>query len=123
MAVGAVVLTVGAESAIRGAARFAADHGLSPFVLGALLFGIDVESLGAALLAAGRGPTSLAAGEAFGTIVFLFSAGFGVALLVTRKPVAAPSRLMVLLPAATLVLGAAALANEEVSRFEGAALV
>src|SRR5216117_1771616 len=43
--VGAVVLTVGAESAVRGAARIAGERGVSPFVIGALLFGVDVESL------------------------------------------------------------------------------
>src|SRR6266567_1672705 len=104
---GAAVLAVGAEAAIRGAGRRA----LSPFVLGALLFGVDVESLGAALIAAGKGQTSIAAGEAFGTIVFLFSAAFGAALLVSPRPIESPGTLMVLLPAGTLAMGAIALAD------------
>jgi cation:H+ antiporter len=121
--IGAGVLTVGAEAAIRGAAKVAKARGISPFVFGALLFGIDIESLGAALIAAGRNQPSIAAGEAFGTIVFLFGVGFALALLISKKPVESPSQQMVLWPAATLVLGAAALANEEVTRYEGAALV
>jgi cation:H+ antiporter len=120
---GAVVLTVGAESAIRGAGRFAQARRISPFVLGALLFGIDIESLGAVLVAAGRGQTAIAAGEAFGTVVFLFSAAFGAALLVARKPVPAPSREMVLLPALALAAGAMALSDQLVNRFEGAGLI
>ncbi|HEY3211408.1 MAG TPA: hypothetical protein VGL18_16765 [Actinomycetota bacterium] len=120
---GAVVLTVGAEAAIRGAGRFARAHRISPFVLGALLFGIDLESLGAALVAAGRGQTSIAAGEAFGTILFLFSAAFGAALLVAKKPVESPSRQMVLLPALALATGAAALNDQVVSRLEGGGLL
>lgn len=120
---GAAVLTVGAEAAIRGAGRLARSHRISPFVLGAILFGIDLESLAAAVVAAGRGQTTLAAGEAFGTIVFLFSAGFGAALLVSRKPIPAPSRQMVLLPALALVTGAMTLADGVVSRLEGGGLI
>ncbi len=120
---GAAVLTAGAEAAIRGAGRLALDRGLSPFLLGALLFGVDVESLGAALIAAGRGQTSIAAGEAFGTIVFLFSAAFGAALLLSRRPIESPAPNMVLLPAAALAIGAVALSDSVVTRPEGFALV
>ncbi|MDP8955990.1 MAG: hypothetical protein M3N24_03405 [Actinomycetota bacterium] len=120
---GTVIVTVGAEAAIRAAGRVAKARGISPFVLGAVLFGVDIESLGAALIAAARDQTSIAAGEAFGTIVFLFGVGFGLALLLSRNPVEAPSRPMVLWPAATLVLGALALADERVSRYEAISLV
>src|SRR5947207_1161303 len=120
---GAAVLTAGAEAAIRGAGRLALERDLSPFLLGALLFGVDVESLGAALIAAGRGQTSIAAGEAFGTIVFLFSAAFGAALLVSRRPVASPGPVMVLLPAATVGLGAITLTDSMVTSPEAAVLV
>jgi cation:H+ antiporter len=120
---GAAVLTVGAEAAIRGAGRLAKTRRISPFLLGALLFGVDVESVGAALIAAGRGQTALAAGEAFGTVVFLFSAAFGVALLLAPRPIESPSIQMVLLPAVTLLAGAAALADRVVSRPEGGALI
>ena len=123
LAGGAAVLALGAEAAIRGAGRFAKARRISPFVLGALLFGVDVESVGAALIAAGRGQTALAAGEAFGTVVFLFSAALGAALLLTPKPIESPSLQMVLLPGGTLVAGAAALADRVVTRFEGVALI
>ena len=121
--VGAVVLTIGAEGAIRGAARFARGLGVPMFVLGALLFGLDLESLGAAMVAAGQGETSIAAGTEFGTIVFLLSVAFGVALLASPRPVASPSRQMVLAPMMGLAGGALALADQLVTRFEAIALI
>jgi cation:H+ antiporter len=120
---GTIVLAVGSETAVRGAAATSRLLRVSPFVLGAVLFGIDVESLGAALIAAGRDETSIAAGSAFGTIVFVFSAAFGAALLVSRRPVEAPSPAMVLLPAATFLAGGLAITDQFVGRFEGIALV
>ncbi|HEX8098990.1 MAG TPA: hypothetical protein VF660_02170, partial [Actinomycetota bacterium] len=120
---GAAILTVGAEAAIRGAGKFATARGISPFTLGALLFGIDIESLGAALIASGRNQPAIAAGEAFGTIVFLFGVGCGIALLVARGPVQSPSQPMVLWPAAGLVLCALALWDERVTRYDGFVLV
>jgi cation:H+ antiporter len=120
---GTAVLAVGAESAIRGAVRFAKARGVSPFVIGAVMFGIDVESLGAALIAAGRGQTAIAAGEAFGTIVFLLSVAFGAALLLSPEPIESPRAQMVLLPAVGLIAGGLTLADGEVDRLEGLALV
>jgi cation:H+ antiporter len=120
---GAVLLTLGAEGAVRGAVRYARDRGLSPFVLGALLFGVDLESLGATLVASGRGQTAMAAGEAFGTVVFVFSVGLGAALLVAPRPVPAPRADMVLWPGATVLVGALALADRTVGRAEGLGLV
>jgi cation:H+ antiporter len=123
LAAGTVLVAAGAEAAVRGAARFALATGVPAFVLGALLFGIDFEGTAGSLVAAGRGQTALAAGEAYGTVIFLFSAAFGVALLVSRKPVASPSPLMVIAPALTLVASALVLEDRFVSRPEGAFLI
>jgi cation:H+ antiporter len=120
---GAAVLTLGAEAAIRGAGRLAEAKRISPFVLGALLFGVDIESMGAALVAAGRGQTSIAAGEAFGSVVFLFSAAFGAALILARRPVESPPVEMVLLPGVAVVIGGAALSDQVVSRLDGVLLL
>jgi cation:H+ antiporter len=120
---GAVVLTAGAEAAVRGVTRFGRAHGISPFVLGALLFGIDLESLGATLVAAGKDQPALAAGTAMGTMAFLIGIGFGVALLVSKRPVEAPAPTMTLLPLAGLALAALALRDLQVTRVEGVVLV
>src|ERR671931_1667217 len=97
--VGAAILLAGAESASRGAARFAVVVGVPAFALGALLFGIDIEGLSAALIAAARGQTSIAAGEALGTVIFLFGLGFGLTLLLRKQPIPSPSAPMVVAPA------------------------
>src|SRR2546430_11314268 len=117
--VGAVVLIAGAESAVRGTARFATLTGVPAFVLGALLFGIDLEGLGAALLASGRGQTAIAAGVAFGTVIFLFGVGFAFALLLSRGPIKAPAPLMVALPAVCVAAAAPVAPDPYSNRAQG----
>src|SRR5919198_3130828 len=109
LAAGTVLVALGAESAVRGASRFALATGIPAFAIGALLFGIDFEGTAGSVNAAGRGQTAVAAGEAYGTVIFLFSAAFGAALLVARKPVDGPSPLMIIAPALSLVASALAL--------------
>jgi cation:H+ antiporter len=123
LAAGAVILYAGAEIAVRGAARFANVAGIPAFILGAVLFGVDIEGLGTALVAAGRGQTQIAAGEIFGTVLFLFSVAFGLALILAHEPVRAPSTMMVLAPAVSMTAAAAALFDHFVSRPEGAFLL
>jgi cation:H+ antiporter len=123
LAAGALVLYVGAEAAVRGAAGLARALGIRVFVLGALLFGMDIESLGAAVAASARGETSLAVGSVVGTVLFLYGAAFGAALLVARKPVPAPEPILILTPALHLVAAAFAVADRYVARIEGAFLV
>jgi cation:H+ antiporter len=123
LAAGAVLVWLGAEGAIRGAAGFARAAGIPMFALGALLFGIDLEGLGTAVVASARGQSSIAAGEIFGTVLFLYSVAFGVALLVARRPVASPPPGMVIAPAASLVLASVVIADRFVDRLEGGVLV
>lgn len=120
---GAAVLTAGAEAAVRGAGRLAVIAGIPAFALGALLFGIDFEGLSAALLAAGRGRTELASGEVFGTVLFLSSLAFGLALLLSPEPVASPRPLMVIAPGVALAAAGLAVYDRGVDRIEGAVLV
>ena len=123
LTIGAVVVYAGAEAAIRGAVGGARVLGISAFVVGAVLFGVDLEGLGTAVAGAARGETELAAGEIFGTVLFLFSAAFGAALLVARRPIPAPSPLMVLAPAIPLIACAMVLADRTVERLEAVLLV
>lgn len=120
---GAAILYVGAEASVRGATALARAAGIPMFAMGALLFGIDFEGLGAALVAAGRGQTEIAAGESFGTVLFLFAAAFGVALIVSRKPVPAPAPLMIAAPAVAVIAAASILWDRHVSRPEGTLLL
>jgi len=123
LAAGAGVLYVGAEAAVRGASGLTRALGVPAFAVGALLFGLDLEGLGAAVVAAGRGETALAAGEIFGTVLFLYSAAFGAALLLAREPVPAPDRTMVLAPGLHLVACAFAVSDRYVARLEGVLLI
>jgi cation:H+ antiporter len=123
LAVGGGVLYVGAEAAVRGGSGLARALGVSAFVVGALLFGVDLEGLGTAVVASARGDTAIAAGEIFGTVLFLFSAAFGAALLAARAPVPSPNRLMVLAPGVHLMAGAFAVADRYVARLEGILLL
>ena len=120
---GACVLIAGAEWAVRGTARLSIAAGIPAFVLGALLFGIDLEGLSAALLAAGRGQTQIATGEVFGTVIFLFGIAFALALLLAKGPIESPSALMVIAPALPLAVSALAISDQVVTRTEGALLV
>jgi cation:H+ antiporter len=123
LAGGAAILYVGAEAAVRGTAGLARTAGISMFVLGALLFGTDLEGLGAAVVAAGRGQTALASGEIFGSILFVWSAAFGLAVLLSRGPVPSPGPPMVLAPAIPLVAAAVVVFDSAVARWEGVLLV
>lgn len=123
LALGAVVLYVGAEAAVRGASGLARRAGMPAFALGAILFGVDIEGLGAALTAAGRGETEIAAGESFGTILFLFTAAFGAALLLARGPIEAPPAPMLAAPAVAVAAAALVISDRHVSRIEGVLLV
>jgi cation:H+ antiporter len=123
LVVGAAVLYAGAEAAIRGGAGLARAMRIRPFVLGALLFGIDLESMGAAVAASARGQTALSVGEIVGTVLFLYGAAFSAALLLSRSPVPSPPPILVLAPGLHLVAGAFALADRYVSRAEGVLLL
>jgi cation:H+ antiporter len=120
---GALLLFLGAEAAVRGATGLSRSLKIPAFALGALLFGVDIEGLGAALVAAGRGQTEIAAGESFGTILFLFSLALGAALLMARSPVPSPAPGMVALPALPVIACAVAISDRFVARWEGALLV
>jgi len=120
---GALILYAGAELGVRGASRLASSLGVRAFALAALLLGVDVEGLSAALTAAGRGDTEIAAGVAFGPVLFLFTAGLGLALVLGRRPIPAPSTAMVLAPGGAVVLAALAISDRYVDRFEGLLLL
>ena len=123
LALGGILLWVGAESAVGGASGLARSLGVPAFVLGALLFGVDLEGLGAAVGASARGEASLAAGEIFGTVLFVFGGAFGAALVVSRRTVESPPPIMVLAPAIPLFAAASAIADRYVARLEGILLL
>ena len=123
LAGGAILVYLGAEAAVRGAAGLARAAGIPAFALGALLFGIDFEGLGTAVVASAADQPAIAAGEIFGTVLFLYGAAFGAALLVSRKPIESPGTVMVLAPAALLLAAAMVISDALVQRLESAFLL
>ena len=123
LALGAVLLYAGAEAAVRGATALARALRVPAFVLGALLFGIDLEGLGTAVGASAAGQPLLAVGEIFGTVLVVFSVAFGSALILARRPLESPGHLMVLIPAIPLVAAGMVLTDRYVGRLEGGLLV
>jgi cation:H+ antiporter len=123
LVLGAVVLYVGAEGAVRGAAGVARAAGIPAFVLGALLFGTDLEGLGTAVVASARGQTSVAAGEVFGAVLFVWGVAFGVATLLARAPIPSPGTAMVLAPALPLLAASVSIVDGAVGRWEGVVLL
>jgi cation:H+ antiporter len=123
LALGGALLWAGAETAIRGATATARAMRVPAFVLGALLFGIDLEGLGTAVGASAGSEPLLAAGEIFGTVLFLFGAAFAAALIVSRQPLPAPEPQMVLAPAIPLFAAALVIADRFVGRIEAILLI
>lgn len=123
LVLGAALVYPGADLAVRGASTIARRTGLSAFVLGAVLFGIDLEGLAATVAAAGRGETEIAAGGAFGAIVFLFTAAFGAALILARRPVESPDPISLATPSIGVWACALAISDRYLSRLEGSLLL
>jgi cation:H+ antiporter len=120
---GAVALTLGSEAIVRAGTRLAASRGVSTLVLGSILLGLDLGPVIVAAVAAGRDQTALAAGDAFGGMVFLMAATCGVALLLGPRPAEAPGPQLLLVPGGALVATALSLADQFVNRAEGFALL
>ncbi len=123
LALGGALLWAGAESAVRGAASAARSLRVPAFVLGALLFGVDLEGLGTAVGASAGGEPLLASGEIFGTVLFLFGFAFASALILSKKPLPAPDPQMVLAPAIPLFAAALMISDRFVGRLEAVLLV
>jgi cation:H+ antiporter len=120
---GAAVVTVGAIAGMRGIGGFAGERDVAPLAIGAALFGLNLASLGAVIVGAGRNTTAVAAGASVGTFVFMVGIAFGVALLASKEPVPAPPVAATLIPLGALVVGAIAIEDLAISRFEGAVLL
>jgi cation:H+ antiporter len=123
IAVGAALLTAGAEAFAENVSGASARLGVSVLALALLLAGAEPEEAVTAMLASGQGHPALAAGDAIGANLVILTLTLGLAALVTRLPVS-PRALQYGL--ASAVLGAVAwlfLLNGVLSRPEGAVLV
>jgi cation:H+ antiporter len=123
LAVGAALLTAGAEGFAENVTAASSRLGVSVLALALLLAGAEPEEAVTAMLAAGQGHPALAAGDAIGANLVILTLTLGLAALLTRLPV---TRRGLEYAGASAVLGAVAwlfLRNGVLGRLEGGILV
>ena len=123
LAVGAGLLTAGAEGFAENVTAASSRLGVSVLALALLLAGAEPEEAVTAMLAAGQGHPALAAGDAIGANLVILTLTLGLAAMLTRLP---DTRRSLDYGVAAAVLGALArlmLLNGVLGRLEGALLV
>jgi cation:H+ antiporter len=123
LAVGAALLTVGAEAFAEHVRAASARLGVSVLALGVLLAGAEPEEAVTAMLASGQGHPALAAGDPIGANLVVLTLSLGLATLIAGLPV---SRRSLEYAVASAALGAVAwlfMLNGVLGRVEGALLV
>ena len=122
MLVGLLALVGGAELLVRGASRVAETLGISPLVIGltVVAFGTSAPEMAVSVAATRNGQADLAIGNVVGSNIFNVLLILGLSALVTplrvdQKLVRFDVPLMILLSAATWILGC----DGTISRLEG----
>jgi len=82
LAIGTILLLVGADWFLDGAGDLARALGISALVLGVLLAGLEPEEMLTAAIASGRGAPALAVGNVIGTNVTIVTAALGLSALI-----------------------------------------
>lgn len=126
LVIGVVLLVVGAEALVRGAARLAALLGLSPLVIGltVVAYGTSAPELAVSLSASLGGQTALAVGNVVGSNIVNVLLILGVSavilpLLVSHQLIRLDVPIMISVSALLFLLGA----DGTLSRPEGLGLV
>ncbi len=82
LAIGTLLLVVGADWFLDGAGDLARALGVSALVLGVLLAGLEPEEMLTAAIASGRGAPALAVGNVIGTNVTIVTVALGLSALI-----------------------------------------
>jgi cation:H+ antiporter len=123
LAAAAALLVGGAELFVENAAGAARRLGVTVVAVGVLLAGAEPEELLTAVIAALRDRPGLAAGDAIGANVTMFTACLGLAAVARPLQMGRRVREYAVLAAATGLLAVLALASGDVARVEGALLL
>ena len=124
---GMVLLSVGAESLVRGGTDLARGFGVSEALIGLTLvaFGTSLPELAASLVAAAKGESEMSVGNVLGSNVF--NLGLVVGSAFTIRPGRVPTEIIrqdiPLLALATVVLGLGMLRDGRIKRLEGFGLL
>lgn len=125
--VGMVVLSLGAESLVRGGTALARSFGISEAVIGLTLvaFGTSLPELAASIAAAAKGQTDMSIGNVLGSNVFNLGLILGTAFMIrpSEVPVDVIRFDLPFLCVVTILLGFGVLRDGEISRKEGWALL
>lgn len=120
---GAVLLVVGADWFLDGAADLARDLGVSAVVIGVLLAGLEPEEMLTAAVASGRGAPALALGNVIGTNVTIITMALGLSALIFPLVIGRNVRRQALIATLVSVFPVALLFSGVVTQLEGTLLL
>ncbi len=119
---GAALAIFATERLLEGLVGVALLLGLSTFVVGALLSGLEAENIAVGLAASHGNAPALALGSVFGGATFLVCVALGLGGMIAPLHVRLPRSFLLLAAAAPLLVGLA-LVGETTARLAGAALL
>jgi cation:H+ antiporter len=123
LALAAVLLAVGADIFADNAGGLAAGLGITGLAVGLLFAGAEPEELVTAIVAAARGETEIAAGDAIGANVTMLTLVLGAVLLLQPLEQTMRVRTYAVAAIACSILAAITLAGGTITRLEGLVLV
>lgn len=123
MTVGTVLLLYGADWFLDGVRDLSRALGISMFVLGIVLVGLEPEEMLASALASGRGASELALGNVIGTNVTIVTLALGLSALISPIIMQRGIRRQALIATLVSLVPIALLFTGVVSRLEGALLL
>ncbi|MGI8847124.1 MAG: sodium:calcium antiporter [Candidatus Dormibacteria bacterium] len=119
---GAIIVVVATERLLEGLVGVARATRLAPFVVSAVLSGLEAENVAVGLAAGADGHGEIALGTAFGGATFLICVALGLGALIAPLRVTLPKGIVALLAAAPVVAGVA-LAGPTTPRWGGLVLL
>ncbi len=123
LAIGTLLLVVGADWFLDGAGDLARAFGVSALVLGVLLAGLEPEEMLTAAIASGRGAPALAVGNVIGTNVTIITAALGLSALIFPMVIDRSVRRQALIATVVSVLPVVLLLLGVVTQLEGVLLL
>jgi cation:H+ antiporter len=122
LAIGTVLLVVGADWFLDGAADLARALGVSALVLGVVLAGLEPEEMLTAAIASGRSAPTLAVGNVIGTNVTIVTVALGLSALIYPMVIDRSVRRQALIATLVSVISIVLLVLGVVTQLEGVLL-
>jgi len=123
LAVGTLLLVVGADWFLDGAGELARALGVSALVVGVLLAGLEPEEMLTAAIASARGAPTLAVGNVIGTNVTIMTVALGLSALIFPMTITRSVRRQALIATLVSIFPVALLFFGVVTQLEGVLLL